>query len=232
MTPRSTRAGHIVSWSTPATQRPSAEPTRSLGSSIEGTNTPVSSDDFGAVLDRDQLERGFERLSVDHRAVLVLHYLLDMAPEQVAQVPRHPSQDRLRPPGPSNGGTAWRLGGGQSIGVAAHKPTGRGAIAADHQMGPILRSWLKDTTVAPPNARNSVSQVMDRLPQASSQRRWRLPSFRTGAPTPLTTDRPNTSPVPSRPRTATPPPSSGGPHPCSVQSRPSPPVPSSSPSEV
>ena len=41
-------------------------------------------DQYEAVLDRDQLSRGFQRLSVDHRAVLVLRYLLDMTPEQVA----------------------------------------------------------------------------------------------------------------------------------------------------
>ena len=34
--------------------------------------------------DRDQLERGFRHLSLDHRAVIVLHHLLDMTLEQVA----------------------------------------------------------------------------------------------------------------------------------------------------
>ncbi len=46
---------------------------------------PRAIDDFGAVLDRDQLERGFQHLSVDHRAVIVLRYLLDLTPEQVAE---------------------------------------------------------------------------------------------------------------------------------------------------
>lgn len=46
---------------------------------------PMAPDAFGVVVDRDQLERGFRRLSVDHRAVLVLHYLLDMTLEQVAE---------------------------------------------------------------------------------------------------------------------------------------------------
>ena len=35
--------------------------------------------------DRDQLERGFQHLSLDHRAVIVLHHLLDMTLEQVAE---------------------------------------------------------------------------------------------------------------------------------------------------
>jgi RNA polymerase sigma-70 factor (ECF subfamily) len=47
---------------------------------------PRAGDAFGQVEDRDQLERGFSQLSVDHRAVLVLHYLLDMTQEQVAEI--------------------------------------------------------------------------------------------------------------------------------------------------
>ena len=51
-------------------------------------------------------------------------------------------------------------------------------MTADNQMGPILRSWLKDTTVTPPDANRSVSKVMDGLPEVSRQRRWWLPSLR------------------------------------------------------
>ena len=39
---------------------------------------PSWADDSGSVADRDQLERGFRRLSIDHRAVVVLHHYLDM----------------------------------------------------------------------------------------------------------------------------------------------------------
>ncbi len=42
-------------------------------------------DQYGAVLDRDQLERGFRHLSVEHRVVLVLRCMLDMPMEQVAE---------------------------------------------------------------------------------------------------------------------------------------------------
>jgi RNA polymerase sigma-70 factor (ECF subfamily) len=41
---------------------------------------------FGSVVDRDQLERGFRRLSIDHRAVVVLHHYLDLPLEEVADV--------------------------------------------------------------------------------------------------------------------------------------------------
>ena len=40
---------------------------------------------MSSVVDRDQLERGFRRLSIDHRAVVVLHHYLDMPLEEVAE---------------------------------------------------------------------------------------------------------------------------------------------------
>jgi len=46
---------------------------------------PVGPDALGLVHDRDQLERGFRRLSIDHRAVVVLHHYLDMPLEAVAE---------------------------------------------------------------------------------------------------------------------------------------------------
>jgi RNA polymerase sigma-70 factor (ECF subfamily) len=46
---------------------------------------PSGIDAFGAVADRDQLERGFRQLSLDHRTVVVLHHLLDMTLETVAE---------------------------------------------------------------------------------------------------------------------------------------------------
>jgi RNA polymerase sigma-70 factor (ECF subfamily) len=42
-------------------------------------------DGLASVWDRDQVERGFQRLSVEHRAVLVLHYYLDQTPEEIAE---------------------------------------------------------------------------------------------------------------------------------------------------
>lgn len=51
---------------------------------IEPADEPRTVDAIDAVLDRDQLERGFQRLPVEQRAVIVMHYLLDMTLEQVA----------------------------------------------------------------------------------------------------------------------------------------------------
>ena len=62
------------------------------GRSMTGRVAPLSEDiarpgdDYRSVVDRDQLERAFRRLSVDHRAVIVLRHLLDMSPDEVADV--------------------------------------------------------------------------------------------------------------------------------------------------
>lgn len=49
------------------------------------TDASAAPDALGAVHDRDQLERGFRRLSIDHRAVVVLHHYLDLPLEAVAE---------------------------------------------------------------------------------------------------------------------------------------------------
>jgi RNA polymerase sigma-70 factor (ECF subfamily) len=43
-------------------------------------------DETGRLLDRDQLDRGFERLDVDHRAVIVMYYYLGLRPEEAADM--------------------------------------------------------------------------------------------------------------------------------------------------
>ena len=46
---------------------------------------PHGADGTSAVHDRDQLERGFQRLSIDHRVVVVLHHYLDLPLDEVAE---------------------------------------------------------------------------------------------------------------------------------------------------
>ena len=58
-----------------------------------------TADEYRAVVDRDQLERAFRRMSLDHRTVIVLRHLLGMTPEEVADVlgvPRQTVYSRLR----------------------------------------------------------------------------------------------------------------------------------------
>ena len=47
---------------------------------------PAAGEGLSSVVDRDQLERGFRRLSIDHRAVVVLHHYLDLPLPEVADV--------------------------------------------------------------------------------------------------------------------------------------------------
>jgi len=46
----------------------------------------MAADGFSSVVDRDQLERGFKRLSLKHRSVVVLHHYLDLPLDEVADV--------------------------------------------------------------------------------------------------------------------------------------------------
>jgi RNA polymerase sigma-70 factor (ECF subfamily) len=46
---------------------------------------PMAADGLNSIVDRDQLESGFRRLSLDHRAVVVLHHYLDLPLERVAE---------------------------------------------------------------------------------------------------------------------------------------------------
>ena len=56
------------------------------GLDLEPERDPAAEGAIGSVVYRDQLERGFRRVPVDQRAVLVLHHYLDMTLEEVARV--------------------------------------------------------------------------------------------------------------------------------------------------
>ena len=49
-------------------------------------DAPFVDDGLGSVVDRDQLESGFRRLSLDHRAVVVFHHYLDLPLDRVAEI--------------------------------------------------------------------------------------------------------------------------------------------------
>jgi RNA polymerase sigma-70 factor (ECF subfamily) len=62
------------------------------------SDEPMQADGSGRVIDRDQLERGFRRLSIDHRAVVVLHHYLDWPLDRVADalgIPAGTARSRL-----------------------------------------------------------------------------------------------------------------------------------------
>jgi RNA polymerase sigma-70 factor (ECF subfamily) len=47
---------------------------------------PMVVDGLGQVVDRDQLERAFRQLSLNHRTVVVLHHYLDLPLDRVADI--------------------------------------------------------------------------------------------------------------------------------------------------
>ena len=60
---------------------------------------PLAREGYSSVLERDRLARAFEQLSLDHRAVVVLRYLLDMTPERIGEtlgIPRRTVYSRLK----------------------------------------------------------------------------------------------------------------------------------------
>ena len=57
---------------------------------MTGHDEPVAADDFLGVVTRDRLDRGFRRLSAEHRAVIVLRYMLDWPLERVADALEDP----------------------------------------------------------------------------------------------------------------------------------------------
>jgi RNA polymerase sigma-70 factor, ECF subfamily len=63
-----------------ARRRPRWLPEADIGSRAE----PVAADEYLGVVRRDELERAFPRISVEHRAVIVLRYMLDLPLQQVA----------------------------------------------------------------------------------------------------------------------------------------------------
>ena len=50
------------------------------------TDAPIAADGLSSVIDRDQLESAFRRLTLEHRAVVVLHHYLDLPLDRVAEL--------------------------------------------------------------------------------------------------------------------------------------------------
>jgi len=94
---------------------------------------PAADDDLSSVVDRDQLERGFRRLSIDHRAVVVLHHYLDLPIDRVPRFsafrPGRPTPDFttrcagcVRRSTPTRGHPCGRLPSERRTRHHAHRP--------------------------------------------------------------------------------------------------------------
>lgn len=55
------------------------------GREVDSPVQAVAADELHTVLDREQIEHGFRRLSLEQRAVLVAHYYLDLPSDEAAQ---------------------------------------------------------------------------------------------------------------------------------------------------
>ncbi len=67
-------------------------------SKLSIAHEPTVTDGVDAILDRDELERVFMRLSIDQRVVVVLHFHLDMTLERIAEtlgIPKGTVDSRL-----------------------------------------------------------------------------------------------------------------------------------------
>jgi len=53
---------------------------------VAALDLPASTDEVGAMVRRDQIERGFSRLTAEQRAVLVVHHYLDLSDAEAASV--------------------------------------------------------------------------------------------------------------------------------------------------
>jgi RNA polymerase sigma-70 factor, ECF subfamily len=76
----------------------SRERRRAMNLRVLPVDGPAAPDDLLSLADRDQLERGFRRLSPDQRAILVMHHYLGYAPTEIAEtlgIPAGTARSRL-----------------------------------------------------------------------------------------------------------------------------------------
>ena len=65
---------------------------------VQLTHEPAVADSSGELADRDQIARVFERLSVEHRTIVVLHHYLGMTTDEAARtvgIPHGTAKSRL-----------------------------------------------------------------------------------------------------------------------------------------
>ena len=85
--PTSARADGGGGGTLPSRVKPKQDPQYTAGvRAIEAKKYADAIPLLQAVVDRDQLERGFRHLSIDHRAVVVLHHYLDLPLDRVAEI--------------------------------------------------------------------------------------------------------------------------------------------------
>jgi sigma-70-like protein len=129
------------------------------------TDKSTGTEGLSSVVDRDQLERGFRRLSIDHRAVVVLHHYLDLPLDEVADalgVPVGTVRSRLH----------YAMRGLRSALEADARPTARRGcpMSPNRDVTSIVRSWLEEGVTTLPD--RVLDTVLDQLPSTPQRRAW------------------------------------------------------------
>ena len=161
--------GYIGSSSTPAPTSSAA--LRDGGSRCRSTRSNARSDDLARVADREQIERAFLELTVEHRSVLVLTHYVGLPAAEVGRDPRHPDRHGLLTPPPWQSGDAGLTGRAAGL-DAAHR---LGARTMNESMDRALADWLRE---GPEHGaqRESLERCPCRDPSGRSQRPgWTFP---------------------------------------------------------
>ena len=134
---------------------------------------------LSAVVDRDQLERGFRRLSIEHRAVVVLHHYLDLPLEQIAETLGVPPGRPI----PTSSCDARAARGARRRRAA--DVAGGCSMSTDRDTTRIVRSWLEEgRTTLPDWVRDDVFDQLPATPQRRSRwTAWRFLTMPTAAKT-------------------------------------------------
>ena len=164
-TRRASMAGATASSSTPATRRRGRISARIA--TFPARPSRRSRTARWVVNDRDELERGFRRLSLDHRAVVVLHYYLDLTIEDTAEALGISVGHRQVPPQPGHGEASPRARRRSRSGPAGPPERGMNREPFDH--APLVEAWLKEPIWLPESDTARIAQLVHQTPQ---QRRW------------------------------------------------------------
>ena len=130
---------------------------------------PPAPDALLGIVDRDQLDRGFRRLTPEERAILVLHHYVGYAPSEIAELLGSPPgtvRSRLhhahRAMRAALDAEDPRLFGRRNLGMNEHTDIER-----------VLERWFDDGPSTMPD--RVVVVVADRIDRQRQRRPWRLP---------------------------------------------------------
>ena len=130
---------------------------------------PAAPDALLSIDDRDALDRAFRRLSVEQRAVFVLHHHIGLPLTEIADDRRHPGRDSpfatpLRDAGAARGRRGRR---------GAGRPRRTDGMTSERDFDRLARAWLDlGPDEAPDRVIATVLQAAETTPQVRRPIRW------------------------------------------------------------